>query len=113
MDPENLKKIAIPRFEKNGLKNWGWGTLGVYPLRGSAPQILFLIIIELGALKQTNFVLGESAHIWGSYERLKNAIFAYFGLFYVENLNSDFGFFSASRQSLCPNRDAKNLKKIA
>ena len=55
-DSENLKKIAIPRFEKNGLKNWGWGTLGVYPLRGSGPQILFLIIIELGARKQTNFV---------------------------------------------------------
>ena len=87
--------------------------MGVYPLRGSGPQILFLLVIALGALKQTNFVRGESAHIWGSCGGLKIAILAYFGLFYLENLNSDCGFFSASRQSLGPNEDAKNLKKIA
>jgi len=40
-------------------------------------------------------------------------ILAYFGLFYLENLNSDFGFFNANRQPLGPNRDSKNLKKIA
>ena len=44
---------------------------------------------------------------------MKIAILAYFGLFYLKNLNSDFGFFNANRQSLGPNRDAKNLKKIA
>ena len=112
-DSENLKKIAIPPFEKNAPKIGGWGTLGVYPLRGSGPQILFLFVIGPGAPKRTVFVWGKSAHIWGSYGGLKIAILAYFGLFYLENLNSDFGFFSASRQSLCPNRDSKNLKKIA
>ena len=112
-DSENLKKIAIPRFEKNGLKIWGWGTFGVYPLRGSGPQILFSIIIALWALKQMNFVWGESAHIWGSYGGLKIAILAYFGLFYLENLNSDFGFLKADRQSLGPYRDSENLRRIA
>ena len=47
--------------------------------------------------------------LWG----LKFAILAYFGLFYLENLNSDFGFFSADRQSPGPNMDSENLKKIA
>jgi len=69
-----------------------------------------LIIIALGALRQSNFVSGESAHIWGSYGGLK---IAYFGLFYLENLNSDFGFFNADRQSLGPDKDSENLKKIA
>jgi len=32
--------------------------------------------------------------------------------FYLENLNPDFGFFNANRQSLGPNRDSENLKKI-
>ena len=95
-DSENLKKIAIPPFEKNAPKIGGLGTLGFYPLRGSEPQILFLIIIDLGALKQMNSVWGKSAHIWGSYGGLKIAILAYFGLFYLENLNSDFGFFNAN-----------------
>ena len=66
------------------------GTFGVYPLRGSGPQILFLIVIALGALRQTNFVWGESAHIWGSYGGLKIAILAYFGLFLLETLSIDF-----------------------
>jgi len=50
-DSENLKKITIPRFEKNAPKIWGWGTFGVYPLMGSGPQILFLIVIGPGALR--------------------------------------------------------------
>jgi len=109
-DPENLKKIYFGNFEKNAPKFFGWGTFGVYPLRGSRPQILFLIIIPLGALRQTNFVWGESAHIGGSYGGLK---IAYFGLFYRENLNSDFGFFNADRQSLGPYKDSENLNRIA
>ena len=40
-DSENLRRIAIHNFEKWGFEIWGWGTLGVYPLRGSGPQILF------------------------------------------------------------------------
>ena len=95
------------------MKFFGWGTFGVYPLRGSGPQILFSIIIALVALKQINFAWGKSAHIWGSYGGLKIAILAYFGLFYLENMNSDFGFFNAIRQFLGPNRDSGNLKKIA
>ena len=106
----DLKKIYLGNSEKNAPKFFGWVTFGVYPLRGSGPQILFLIIIALGALRQTNFVWGESAHIWGSYGGLK---IAYFGLFYLENLNSDFGFLNADRQSPGPNRDPENLKKIA
>ena len=76
---------------RNGvLKFWGWGTFGVYPLRWSGPQMLFLIVIGLGALRQTNFVWGESAHIWGSYGVLKIAILAYFGLFLLGTLSIDF-----------------------
>jgi len=90
-----------------------WGVLPFYPLRGSGPQILFSIIIAPGALSRTVFVWGESAHIWGIYGGLKSAILAYFGLFYLGNLNSDFGFLNANRQSLGPNRDSGNLKKIA
>jgi len=76
---------------RNGvLKFWGWGTFGVYPLRGSGPQMLFLIVIGLSALRQTNFVWGESAHIWGSYGVLKIAILAYFGLFLLGTLSIDF-----------------------
>ena len=70
-------------------------------------------IIDPGALRQTIFVWGESAHIWGSYGGLKSAILAYFGLFLLGNLNSDFGFFNANRQPLGPNRDSGNLKEIA
>jgi len=80
-----------------------------YHLTGSGPQILFSIVIANRALRKTR----ESANICGSYGGLKIAILAYFGLFYPENLNSDFGFFNADRQSLGPNRDSENLKKIA
>ena len=69
------------------------GVLPFYPLRGSGPPILFSIIIALGALRQMIFVWGESAHIWGSYGGLKSAILAYFGLFLLGILSSDFGFF--------------------
>ena len=72
-DSENLKKIAISRFERNALKVGDGALFGVYPLRGSGPQILFLIIIALGALRQRNYVWRESAHIWGSYGGLKIA----------------------------------------
>ena len=76
---------------RNGvLKFWEWGTFGVYPLRGSGAQMLFLIIIALGALRRTNFIWGESAHIWGSYGGLKIAILAYFGLFLLGTLSIDF-----------------------
>jgi len=44
---------------------------------------------------------------------LNIAILAYFGLFYLENLNSDFGFLNANRQSPGPHRDSENLQKIA
>jgi len=57
--------------------------------------------------------LGESAHIWGSYGGLKIAILAYFGLFYLEDMNSDFGFFNVNGQYLGPYRNSGNLKKIA
>jgi len=72
------------------LKFFGGGTFGVYPLRESGPQILFFIIIALGALRQMNFVWGESAHVWGSYGGLKIAILAYFGLFLLGTLSIDF-----------------------
>ena len=73
-------------------------------------QILFLIIIALGALRQTNYVWRESAHIWGSYGGLKIAILAYFGLFYLEKLNSNFGFFTLFTYRVAP---IKGLRKIA
>jgi len=45
---------------RNGvLKFFGWDTFGVYPLRGSGPQILFSIIIAPVALRQTIFVGGN------------------------------------------------------
>jgi len=94
------------------LKILGWGTFGVYPLRGSGPQILFSIIITLGALRQTNFVWGESAHIWGSYGGLKIAILAYFGLFFLGTLSIDFRFFDCVRQPHGSANDPENLKKI-
>ena len=75
------------------MKFFGWGTFGVYPLRGSGPQILFSIIIALAALREMIFVWGESAHIWGSYGGLKSAILAYFGLFFLGTLSIDFRFF--------------------
>jgi len=66
------------------------GVLPFYPLRGSGPPILFSIVIALGALRKTNFLWGESAHIWGSYGGLKSAILAYFGLFFLGTLSLDF-----------------------
>ena len=38
-------------------------------------------------------------------------ILAYFGPFYLENLNSYFGFFNADKLSLGPNRDSENLEE--
>ena len=88
------------------------GVLPFYPLRGSVPPILFSIILALGALRKTNFVWGESAHIWGSYGGLKSAILAYFGLFFLGTLSLDFRFFSANRKYLQSSFDSENLKKI-
>jgi len=44
---------------------------------------------------------------------LKIAILAYFGLFFLEILSSDFGFFFANRKYLQSSSDSENLKKIA
>jgi len=60
--------------------------------------------IKFDNFEQCAFKVGNIA-LW--------TIVAYFGLFYLENLNSYFGFFNADRQSLGPNRDSENLKKIA
>ena len=96
-----VNKLLVNNVFHNSEK-WGFenflvghfrGVLPFYPLRGSGPPILFSIIIALGALRRTVFVWRESAHIWGRYGGLKSAILAYFGLFFLEILSTDFGFF--------------------
>jgi len=86
------------------------GVLPFYPLKGSGPPILFSIIIALGALRKTNFVWGESAHIWGSYGGLKSAILAYFGLFLLGTVIR-FSIFFANRKYPQSSFDSENLKK--
>jgi len=66
-------------FEKWGfeifLVGHFWGVHSFYPLRGAGPQILFSIIIALGALSRTVFVWGGIGPYLGDLWRVEKCDF--------------------------------------